>query len=524
MDRKVTKRELIDYEQFGCYQHCTIDQYFKNIVDHYKDRIALVDGIHRYTYSELDIEIQKCVMYCLKNGISQGDNVLIQLPNSDSFIIFCFALFRIGAVPVAALPAHRKNEIEGIIEATHPVAYILKEIYQGFNYYKFAQDIRKHTAFKFNIISDNSYKDTSYDGEEIINTRDYKDIAYLMLSSGTTGKPKIVPVSHAMLMSMSLEATKKLRIDQNSVYLDILPISHKFAFSEPGILGTLLNGGKVVICKFMSWDEAFPLIEDEKVTFTAVVPSLVKILNEMFEITESYDLTSLKFIQIGGAAIEYNSVKLLNKIFDCAVVPFYGATEGAVTCTSLDDTLEVMGNTCGKPLALYDEIVIVDEKGYEVKEGDVGEVWVRGPYTITSYFDKKDNEGRFTSNYFDKMGDLARYREDGNIQIVGRKSEMINRAGEKIVPAEIEFILKENSKIKDAAVIAVPDEMLGERICAFIVANSYMSVKDIGSHMIQKGIALYKIPDQIIFVEQLPLTANYKVDKKKLLCMVLNTE
>ena len=122
------------------------------------------------------------------------------------------------------------------------------------------------------------------------------------------------------------------------------------------------------------------------------------------------------------------------------------------------------------------------------------------------------------------MGDLARYREDGNIQIVGRKSEMINRAGEKIVPAEIEFILKENSKIKDAAVIAVPDEMLGERICAFIVANSYMSVKDIGSHMIQKGIALYKIPDQIIFVEQLPLTANYKVDKKKLLCMVLNIE
>jgi yersiniabactin salicyl-AMP ligase len=304
-------------------------------------------------------------------------------------------------------------------------------------------------------------------------------------------------------------------IDETSVYLAFLPIAHDFPFCSPGVLGTLSSGGKVVLCKTSSPDEVFPMIEGEQVTVMSLVPAIGEVWLDILEWGESADFSSIKSIIVGASKLEYSTAEGLSKTMGCKIQQGYGLGEGLTCFTSLDDPIETAFTCQGKPISEGDEVKIVDKDGQQVEDGKYGELLEKGPYTFTGYYNSKElNENAFTDDGFFRTGDRARKTKEGNIQLGGRVIEIINRAGEKIVPSELECHLKKYKYIKDAAVVPKPHQHLGQAICAFITTDNYdIDSAHINGFLRDEGIASYRMPDKIKIIDSLPRTNVGKIDK-----------
>jgi yersiniabactin salicyl-AMP ligase len=519
------------YEELGYWEPLTLGQQLTMWAQKYPENIALVEAATRLTYRELDRKADELAAGFYLLGIKKGDNVVVQLPNRISFVLTCFALFRIGAVPVLALPAHREAELDGIFRLAKPVAYIIPDTFLGFDYRIMAEQLmKKHPAVKFLIT----------DGDNLSGVRladisrppvelpppSHRDIALLLLSGGTTGTPKLIPRTHADYAYNAKAAAARCRLNPQSVYLAVLPVAHNFPLCCPGILGTLSAGGRVVLCKTTSCDEAFPLIEQERVTITALVPALVNLWLEVLEWDTASDLSSLEVLQVGGSMLDRSIAARINPEMHCKLQQVFGIAEGLICCTSLDDSVEIILSCQGRPLSPADEIRIVDQDGNIVAPGEYGELLTRGPYTISGYYRAPEQNSKcFTADGFYCSGDKARLTPAGNIQIGGRIKEQINRAGEKIMPAEIEAHLCAHSEIKDAAVVGLPDETLGERSCAYLLTdNEDITLAAVHRFLHDRGVARYKLPDQIEHIDFWPLTSVGKVDKAKLRQMAAGTE
>lgn len=515
--------KLEQYDGLEYWEYFNLGQQLKRWADKYSDNIALVEGEKRLTYKELEDKSEKMAFGFLNMGVKKNDKVVVQLPNSINFVVACFALFKIGALPILALPAHRERELNGIFDLTKPVAYIIPEKFLGFNYKNMAKEIiSSHPSVKYLIVDGECTDEVCLDninGESVrFEEPSYKDIAVLLLSGGTTGIPKLIPRTHIHYVYNAKCCAKRCKLNEDSTYLAVLPVEHNFPLACPGILGVLASGGKVVMCKTTSPDEAFPLIEKEKVTITALVPSLVSLWLEALEWDDSSDISSLEVLQVGGSVLEQSLARSIEPIMHCKLQQVFGIAEGLICCTSLDDSEEVIVTTQGKPISASDEVRIVNEEGEDVALGEYGELIVRGPYTISGYYNLPDiNKKAFNKEGFYLSGDKARFTEDGNIQLEGRIKEQINRAGEKIMPSEIEGHLCSYIDIKEAAVVGVKDEELGEKICAYLITeNQSLTLKDVNRYLHDIGVAHYKRPDEIKIIDFFPLTSVGKVNKKRL--------
>jgi yersiniabactin salicyl-AMP ligase len=216
---------------------------------------------------------------------------------------------------------------------------------------------------------------------------------------------------------------------------------------------------------------------------------------------------------------------LADKIIEewpCTLMQVFGTAEGLLSFTSPDDDVTVIARCQGTPVSPADEVKIVDENDEEVPTGVFGELLSRGPYTIDGYYMAEEtNRTSFTEDGFYRTGDKAMWTGKGHLRMGGRIKEQINRAGEKIMPAEIEAYLCKHSDIKEAAVVGVPDETLGNRICAFILTEkgNALDVQAVHQFLKEIGVASYKLPDQVEIIEKWPLTSVGKVDKKVLVQM-----
>lgn len=384
-----------------------------------------------------------------------------------------------------------------------------------------AERIKKRNRELLFIISVAEIEMSSFSDKNIIlETPEVKDIAILMLSGGTTGTPKIVPLSHEMIYWHIKCYIDKFGFDEDSVYLGILPFTHKFALYSPGLLNSLFVGGTVVMCKTSSYDEIFPLIEREKVTITGIVPSLARMWLEVLSWDNSFNLSSLKRIIIGGALVEKRLIKEMVKQFPCDIHIGYGATEGIIMYNAFNRSSLRINNGYKYLISGYENIKIVDSEENTVENGQSGEIVIKGPYTINKYFNVDDNTmDKFTYDGFYRTGDKAIFNEYGEYEIIGRIVDQINRAGEKINPQEIENYLCECAGVKEAVVVGVKDELLGERICAFVIPDKMKQITDgaeLKKNLEVKGIARYKLPDQILLIDSFPVTPVNKIDKAML--------
>ncbi|MWV46111.1 (2,3-dihydroxybenzoyl)adenylate synthase [Paenibacillus sp. HJL G12] len=513
------------YRQAGCWQGETFSGMLRRRAVEYGDRIAIVSGDGRMSYAELDEKAGRLASGFLQLGIKARDRVIVQLPNIPQFFEVIFALFRIGALPVFSLPAHRKNEIAYLCEFTEAAAYVIPDTDAGFDYRGLAKQVRDAVpALRHVLVVGEPGEFTPladlYDAEPMIDMfeeSDAGDVAFLQLSGGTTGLPKLIPRTHDDYIYSLRQSAGICGLNEYSVYLAALPVAHNYPLSSPGVLGTLYAGGKIVLARGGSPDEVFPLIAAEGVTIAAVVPPLALIWLDAAE-SRHFDLSNLQVLQVGGAKFIAEAAKRVRTSIGCKLQQVYGMAEGLVNYTRLDDPEDTIINTQGRPMSPYDEIRIVDDADEEVAPGEVGHLLTRGPYTIRGYYQAEDHNAKsFTADGFYRTGDLARMTSDHYLVIEGRAKDQINRGGDKVAAEEVENHLLAHPGVFDAAVVSMPDEYLGERTCAFVIPyETSVTGGELKTFLKERGLAVYKIPDRVEFVDSLPQTGVGKVSKKML--------
>lgn len=511
------------YRTAGYWRGEPLDQLLRASAAAHGPRCALVCGARRWSYSELDQQVDRLVGGLVQQGIQAGDRVVVQLPNIGEFVLTIFALFRLGALPIFALPAHRQTEISYFCALAEAKALVIKDRFSGFDYRTLARNIRP-TAPNLTTIVVVGEAEEFLPFEQLITAEPLSvpaptaaAVAFLQLSGGTTGCPKLIPRTHDDYFYSIRASADICALTPQTVYLCALPVAHNFPMSSPGILGVLYAGGQVVLAPDASPDTAFTLIAQEGVTLTALVPPLVLAWLEAAPHRPSA-LASLQLLQVGGARLSAETAQRIGPTLGCQLQQVFGMAEGLVNYTRLDDDLEHSIHTQGRPIAPDDEVRVVDDDDHDVPEGHAGHLLTRGPYTIRGYFRAQAHNARaFTADGFYRTGDIVRRLADGYLVVEGRAKDQINRGGDKIAAEEIEHHLLAHPSVLDAAVIAVPDPYLGERSCAFIVPRGTPPrTMDIMRFMRERGLATYKVPDRIEWITRLPKTGVGKIDKRAL--------
>jgi 2,3-dihydroxybenzoate-AMP ligase len=342
--------------------------------------------------------------------------------------------------------------------------------------------------------------------------------AVFQLSGGTTGLPKVIPRTHDDYRYNSLASAAVSNLDDASVLLVTVPIAHNFPLATPGIQGALLVGAKVVLASAPDPDTVFSLVERERVTWIPAVPAMaITWLNDPR--LGRTDLSSLRTLAIGGSRLNPEPARRILAEVGPVLKQVFGMAEGLICFTRNGDPDEVVVETQGRPISPDDEIRIVDDAGGEVPEGEIGELLCRGPYTIRGYYRAEEhNRVAFTPDGFYRTGDLVRRHPSGNLVIEGRKKDLINRGGEKVSAEEVENLILAHPAVLNAAVVAMPDPVLGERACAFAILRpgATLTLPELTGFLETKRIAKFKLPERLEVLERFPTTAVGKVSKKDL--------
>jgi 2,3-dihydroxybenzoate-AMP ligase len=504
------------YRERGYWTGQTLDDLLRDAASASGDRIAVVDGDRRVTYAELRAGALRLAAGLDRLGVRHGDRVVVQLPNVLEYFDVIFALFRLGALPVFALPAHRSSEIGYFCEHTSATAFITTDVYEGFDH----RTLSKVTGDAHVIVAGEpgphlALADLYADGP-LPRGPEPSDLAFLQLSGGSTGLPKLIPRTHDDYLYSVRASAEICRLTPDSSYLVVLPVAHNFPMSSPGVLGVFHAGGKVVLSTSQDPAKVFPLIERERVTIAALVPPLALVwLNAATE-----PPASLEVLQVGGAKLLDSVAARIRPVLGCRLQQVFGMAEGLVNYTRLDDPDEVVLHTQGRPISPDDEVLIVDDADVPVPDGTVGHLLTRGPYTIRGYWHADEhNRTAFTADGFYRTGDLVRRLDGGYLVVEGRAKDQINRGGEKIAAEEVEDHLLTHPAVHDAAVVAVPDGYLGERSCAFVVVadgTTAPRLPEIRAYLRDRGLAAFKIPDKLRVVDRFPVTGVGKTSRREL--------
>jgi 2,3-dihydroxybenzoate-AMP ligase len=511
------------YRTEGYWAGRPLDRLLRDRAERAPDRIALVDAEgNRWTYAELDLRADRTAAGLRESGIGSGDRVVVQLPNTDAFVVLFFGLLRAGAVPVLTLPAHRESELVHVADTAGATALAVPDTLDGFDHRALARAVRKAVpSVEHVLVAGDPAEFTALadvDAEPVpLPAPDPGDVAVLLLSGGTTGKPKLIPRTHDDYTYNVRASAQVCGLDESTVYLVVLPTAHNFALACPGLLGTLMAGGTVVLSPTPSPDDAFTLIEREKVTITAVVPPIALLWLDAVEWEEA-DLSSLRLLQVGGSKLGAEPAGRVGPALGCTLQQVFGMAEGLLNYTRLDDPSELVIGTQGRPLSPADEIRVVDEDGHDVPPGETGELLTRGPYTLRGYYRAAEHNARsFTDDGFYRTGDLVRVLPSGHLVVEGRAKDQINRGGDKISAEELENHILAHPGVHDAAVVGMPDDTMGERTCAYLVPRGQAPAqRELAAFLTERGVAAYKLPDRVELTDAFPRTSVGKIDKKAL--------
>jgi 2,3-dihydroxybenzoate-AMP ligase len=297
----------------------------------------------------------------------------------------------------------------------------------------------------------------------------------------------------------------------------ILPLGHNYNLASPGMLGAFYYGGTVVIAPGTGVDEVFSLVQRERVTvIAAVVPLITTWLNS--EGLSAYDLSSLAVVQNGGARLAPELRRRLREQLGCTPQEVYGTAEGLINMTHLDDPDELLLESSGAPVCDEDEIMVIDDAGGEVADGEAGELVTRGPYTIRGYYNAPDkNAEAFLPGGWYRMGDVVR-RRGRYVYTEGRRKDMINRGGEKISCEEIESLILGHPSVKSAVLVGMPDPVFGEKACACVVTlpGKTLAFADLIAFLRERQIASFKLPERLELFRELPVSPVGKILKRQL--------
>ena len=514
------------YRQQGLWGDASLADYWQQTARAMPDKIAVVDNHGAsYTYSALDHAASCLANWMLAKGIESGDRIAFQLPGWCEFTVIYLACLKIGAVSVPLLPSWREAELVWVLnkcqakmffaptlfKQTRPVDLILPlqnqlpQLQQIVGVDKLAPATSSLSLSQ--IIADNTPLTTAI-------TTHGDELAAVLFTSGTEGLPKGVMLTHNNILASERAYCARLNLTWQDVFMMPAPLGHATGFLH-GVTAPFLIGARSVLLDIFTPDACLALLEQQRCTcMLGATPFVYDLLNVLEK--QPADLSALRFFLCGGTTIpkkvarecQQRGIKLLS---------VYGSTESSPhAVVNLDDPLSRFMHTDGYAAAGV-EIKVVDDARKTLPPGCEGEEASRGPNVFMGYFDEPeltaralDEEGWYCS------GDLCRMDEAGYIKITGRKKDIIVRGGENISSREVEDILLQHPKIHDACVVAMPDERLGERSCAYVVLKAphhSLSLEEVVAFFSRKRVAKYKYPEHIVVIEKLPRTASGKIQK-----------
>ncbi|SIT83904.1 (2,3-dihydroxybenzoyl)adenylate synthase [Pontibaca methylaminivorans] len=512
------------YREDGYWTGETFPAVLRAMVETRGEAIAVIGGDQRWSYAELGRRADVAAAGFLALGLAPGDRVVVQLPNIPEFFAVVFGLFRAGLIPVFALPDHRLAEVSHFARKAGAAACVIADTHNGFDYRPLGHALQQEVpGLRHVIVVGDPGGHVPFSGfaagpERLPDTDpDPSSVALVQVSGGSTGLSKLIPRTHDDYLYSIRTSNEICGMTPESVYLAALPVAHNFPMSSPGIFGAIRAGARVVTSPLPNPETAFPLIARERVTITGLVPPLALLWLQAAPRTD-HDLSSLEVLQVGGAKFMPEAAKRVRPVLGCTLQQVFGMAEGLVNYTRLDDPEDIITETQGRPMSPGDEVLLLDDQGQPVPEGVSGNLHTRGPYTIRAYHDDAGANARsFTDDGFYRTGDVVRRLPGGYLVMQGRATDHINRAGEKISAEEVEDHLLAHPRVFDAAVVSIPDKFLGERSCAFVIAEGETpKPAELKSWMRERDIAPFKVPDQIVFVDSFATTAVGKISRKEL--------
>lgn len=521
------------YRAAGYWADRRVDSLVRDAAERWPDSTAVADGTNAHTFAELDALADRAAAGIADLGIRPGDRVLLQLPNSAEFAVALFGLLRAGAVPVMCLPGHRLAELAHFAEVSDAVGLLIADTAGGFDYRTMAADlVAAHPHVRHVLVHGDlpERREGFLSWTTVSRTAtgpvpqiepDLAGPALLLVSGGTTGAPKLIPRTHQDYVYNCTASAELCGLRQDDVYLVALPAAHNFPLACPGLLGALSVGATTVFTADPSPEAAFAAIDAHGVTVTALVPALAKLWTQACD-WEPLAPKSLRLLQVGGAKLAAEDARLVRASLTPGLQQVFGMAEGLLNYTRLGDPPEIVETTQGTPLSPADEVRVVDEDGHDVAPGEEGELVVRGPYTINGYFNAEAaNERSFTPDGFYRSGDRVRRNQDGYLEVTGRVKDVILRGGENVSALDLEEHLLTHPAVWSAAAVPLPDDYLGEKICAVVVfTGAPVTLAELHSHLERRGVASHARPDVLVPMRTLPTTAVGKIDKKAILAQL----
>ena len=522
----LTEKNSSRYKADGYWEGRTLLDSFDAAVASLAGATAVVapDG-RRMSFGELDEESRRVAAHFAALGVEKGDVVSVQLPNWAELVVVHLAATRLGAVTNPLLPIYRENELSYILQFARTTVAVIPGLYRHFDYpamyagmWPALPDLkeifvvggeaqgRMRPYVELGMPAPTPLPAAEFHGD---------DVPALIFTSGTESKPKGVMHSHNTMMYGTRTMPKILGLTRDDVVWSPSPLGHGTGFLW-GMRQALTLGCKLVLQDAWDPEEALRLIEVERCTFTLGATPFAKMLLDSPSVGKR-NTSSFRFFGCAGAPIPRQLGVEAQEKLGCLLIGMWGMSECFVGSSSLaGDAEDKLWGTDGKAMP-GGELAIFDETRTRIlPPGEIGELATRGPHVALGYFNNPDRTKQaFSPDGWLFTNDLATLDAEGYIRIVGRQKDIINRGGLKISAREVEEFLLQHPLVKEAAVVAVPDERLGEKSCVFVVAEGSHKPKlaELVGFLEERGIAKYKLPEFLVVVPNFPMTPSGKIQK-----------
>lgn len=504
-----------------------VHDFLEHSAARFPDKTALVCDGQRLTYAEIDSMTNRLANALLENGVARGDRVVLFLPNSTELALAIFAVLKANAVFVIANASMKLDKLAYVISNCQASALIAQSrsaamaqvlvdtvpslalaVWTG------NDDAIPHHLFPSSLMFDSAL-------EYCASTRPPRlaidqDLACLIYTSGSTGDAKGVMSSHANVVFAASSIITYLENVAEDIVLDALPLSFDYGLYQ--LLMTFKFGGTLVLERsFVYPANVLKRMESERVTGFPGVPTMFAMLLQMD--LSGYDLSSLRYISNTAAALPPSHIQQIRKLFpDATLYSMYGLTETKRTLYLPPDQLDIRPGSVGIAIP-GTEVWIEDEDGSRLGRNQIGELVIRGGHVMRGYWNnpgataERYRPGPIPGERVCYSGDLFRQDDEGYLYFVGRKDDIIKCRGEKVAPKEVENALYAHPRVVEAAVVGVPDPILGEAIKAFVVADDgALTERDILRHC-REHLEEFMIPKFVEIRDSLPKTESGKIRK-----------
>jgi acyl-CoA synthetase (AMP-forming)/AMP-acid ligase II len=505
-----------------------VGQILNNAAESVPDKTAVVDGNLRKTFDELNRTTDALAAALAAIGFKKGDRAAIYMKNSFELIVAFYALQKLGVIAVWVNSLYRRSESEFILNNSEAKAVFIFSQQEGHDYLKDILNIRRSspTLEKVIIVGNGkgqgvySFYDLIASGrtkkfkDPVIDTR--QDLAMLLYTSGTTGKPKGAMITHYAAVRAGWEYSLGIQASSEDIFIGFLPMSHSYGCGSILIQPLLLRATVVLMGSF-EVEKAFKLIEQEKITLQLAAPTHY-ILELNHRKRQNYNLSSLRAGLIAGMIAPEGLITRVEKEMGVYLTSFWGASEvgpGLGTMCPYPSPLDIREKYIGKPVADTRIRIVEPATHLELADGEIGELTISGWHVMKGYWKNPAETHKQTVDGWLQMGDLASKEENGYIKIYGRTKDLINRGGYKIYPYELECLLIEHPKIGQVCIVATPNPVLGESICACVIPepDQKITLAEIRDLMKDK-VAPHKLPDELCIMDDFPrLSGGVKIKK-----------